>query len=88
MINWSKSDHYAETRSMPKYTIQKRIQLSGSPPPAYGDAVGTILENDPSWVMDSSNQFHPLLMCRTVRGEEQRFLQGGHGGVRYQQKPG
>lgn len=60
VINWSKSDHYAETRSMPKYTIQKENPAKWVPtPPAYGDAVEPFWKMIRPWVMDSSNQFPP-----------------------------
>lgn len=60
VIQWSKSDHYAETRSMPKYTIQKEDPAKWVPtPPAYGDAVEPYWKMIRPWVMDSSNQFPP-----------------------------
>ena len=37
VINWSKSDHYAETRSMPKYTIQKENPAKWVPTPPEQD---------------------------------------------------
>ncbi len=60
VINWSKSDNYAQTRSAPKYTIQKENPAKWVPtPPAYGDAVEPYWKDIRPWVMDSSNQLRP-----------------------------
>lgn len=60
VISWSKGDNYAQTRSAPKYTIQKDNPAKWVPtPPAYGDAVEPYWKDIRPWVMDSSNQIRP-----------------------------
>ncbi|RYG06527.1 MAG: phosphatase PAP2 family protein [Chitinophagaceae bacterium] len=61
VIDWSKKDKYAETRSAPKYTVNNNDEGKWVPtPPAYFSAV------EPKWmtirtiVMDSSNMFRPV----------------------------
>lgn len=58
IINWSKKDMYAQTRSMEKYTVKNDDDSRWVPtPPAYSSAM------EPHWnlirplVMDSGNQF-------------------------------
>jgi hypothetical protein len=60
VLDWSKKDRYAETRSAPKYTVNNNDEGKWVPtPPAYLSAV------EPKWmtirtiVMDSSNMFRP-----------------------------
>ena len=60
VLEWSKKDKYAETRSAPKYTVNNNDEGKWVPtPPAYFAAV------EPKWmtirsiVMDSSNMFRP-----------------------------
>ena len=60
VLEWSKKDKYAETRSAPKYTVNNNDEGKWVPtPPAYFPAV------EPKWmtirtiVMDSSNMFRP-----------------------------
>lgn len=60
VLDWSKKDKYAETRSAPKYTVNNNDEGKWVPtPPAYFAAV------EPKWmtirtiVMDSSNMFRP-----------------------------
>lgn len=59
IINWSRKDNYAQTRSYPKYSLQKDPSTWKPTPPGYMDAI------EPSWnkirtfVMDSAQQFRP-----------------------------
>jgi hypothetical protein len=60
VLEWSKKDKYAETRSAPKYTVNNNDEGKWVPtPPAYFPAV------EPKWmtirsiVMDSTNMFRP-----------------------------
>ncbi|MEO7311731.1 MAG: vanadium-dependent haloperoxidase [Chitinophagaceae bacterium] len=59
VLAWSKKDHYAETRSATKYTVQDVPGRWIPTPPMYGQAV------EPHWAeirtigIDSANQFPP-----------------------------
>ena len=59
VLNWSKGDKYAETRSAEKYTVKDEEGRWVPTPPMYGQAV------EPKWnsircmLMDSSSQFMP-----------------------------
>lgn len=59
VLAWSKTDHYLQTRGMPKYTVTAEAGRWVPTPPAYMDAV------EPNWmrvrpfVMDSASQFRP-----------------------------
>jgi hypothetical protein len=59
ILDWSKKDNYAETRSYPKYTVIDTPGRWVPTPPAYADAM------EPHWnlirplVLDSANQFVP-----------------------------
>lgn len=59
ILEWAKKDNYAQTRSFPKYSIQKDPATWKPTPPAYMDAI------EPSWnkirpfVIDSAQQFQP-----------------------------
>lgn len=58
IIAWSKSDNYAQTRSMPKFTIQSESPARWIPtPPMYGDALEPHWPEIRPWVMDSASQF-------------------------------
>lgn len=60
IIDWSKKDNYAETRSMPKFTIQSEAANRWIPtPPMYGDALEPHWFEIRPWVMDSASQFIP-----------------------------
>ncbi|MBK8556308.1 MAG: vanadium-dependent haloperoxidase [Lewinellaceae bacterium] len=61
IIQWSKSDHYAETRSAPKYTIDLKDPSRWVPtPPQYADALEPHWMDIRPWVMDSARQFKPI----------------------------
>jgi len=59
ILNWSKGDNYAQTRSFPKFTVMDTPGRWVPTPPAYTDAM------EPHWnmirtlVIDSANQFVP-----------------------------
>ena len=59
ILGWSKGDHYAQTRSAPKYTVVDEPGRWVPTPPAYFSAA------EPHWmeirtlVLDSANQFMP-----------------------------
>ncbi len=60
IITWAKKDHYAQTRSAPKYSVRKEEGRWIPTPPGYMQAV------EPSWnkirtlVIDSADQFKPI----------------------------
>lgn len=60
IMSWSNNDNYKQSRSFPKYSLQKDVATWKPTPPAYMDAI------EPSWnkirpfVMDSASQFKPL----------------------------
>ncbi|MBC7884320.1 MAG: phosphatidic acid phosphatase, partial [Saprospiraceae bacterium] len=59
IIRWSSLDNYKQTRSFPKYSLQKDPSTWKPTPPGYMDGI------EPSWrlirtfVMDSAQQFKP-----------------------------
>ena len=59
IMQWSRGDYYAQTRTYPKYTPERLDDRWIQTPPAYMDAI------EPAWnlirpmVMDSANQFIP-----------------------------
>lgn len=59
ILEWSRGDYYAQTRTYPKYTPERLPERWIQTPPAYMDAI------EPAWnlmrpmVMDSTNQFVP-----------------------------
>lgn len=58
ILNWSKTDNYAQTRSMPKFTIETKVPDRWRPtPPMYGDALEPHWPKIRPWVIDSANQF-------------------------------
>lgn len=58
ILAWSKKDNYAQTRSMPKFTIQSELPSRWIPtPPAYADALEPHWSKIRPWVIDSANQF-------------------------------
>lgn len=58
ILAWSKKDNYAQTRSMPKFTIQFEPPSRWTPtPPAYADALEPHWSKIRPWVIDSANQF-------------------------------
>lgn len=60
ILKWAKSDNYAETRSMSKFTITDEASEWKPTPPAYMQGI------EPHWnqirpmVLDSANQYKPL----------------------------
>jgi hypothetical protein len=60
VLTWSRTDHYLQTRGMPKYTVTRTSGRWIPTPPAYMDAV------EPNWarirpfVMDSASQYRAL----------------------------
>ncbi len=59
ILDWSKRDNYAETRSYPKYTPNKDPSRWQPTPPAYIEAVEPYWDKIRPMVMDSANQFTP-----------------------------
>ncbi|MCS6928299.1 MAG: vanadium-dependent haloperoxidase [Saprospiraceae bacterium] len=60
IITWSKGDRYAQTRSMPKFTINAKDPARWVPtPPQYADAVEPHWSQIRPWVLDSARQFKP-----------------------------
>ncbi len=60
IINWSKTDNYAETRSLPKFTINAKDPARWVPtPPQHADALEPHWKEIRPWVLDSARQFKP-----------------------------
>lgn len=58
ILAWSKKDNYAQTRSMPKFTIDTKINSRWRPtPPMYGDALEPHWPEIRPWTLDSASQF-------------------------------
>lgn len=73
ILNWSKSDNYAQTRSAPKFTIDTKDPARWRPtPPAYADALEPWWPKIRPWVLDSAGQFmaDPPLPFSTDKGSE------------------
>lgn len=61
IVKWSKTDHYAQTRSAPKYTIDLKDRSKWVPtPPQYMDAVEPHWMLIRPWVLDSARQIKPV----------------------------
>lgn len=61
IIQWTKSDNYAQTRSAPKYTIDVKDRSRWVPtPPQYNDAVEPHWKLIRPWVLDSARQLKPI----------------------------
>lgn len=61
IIEWSKSDHYAQTRSAPKYTTDASDPSRWvRTPPQYADALEPHWMDIRPWVLDSARQFRPI----------------------------
>ena len=59
IIAWTKKDNYAQTRSMPKFTIQSESPARWVPtPPMYADGLEPHWPKIRPWVIDSARQFH------------------------------
>jgi hypothetical protein len=74
VLEWSKKDKYAETRSAPKYTVNTNDEGKWVPtPPAYFPAV------EPKWmtirtiVMDSSDMFRPAPPPKFAKEKDSEF---------------
>ena len=60
VLAWSKTDNYAQTRSMPKFTIDTKAADRWRPtPPMYADALEPHWPKIRPWVIDSGSQFRP-----------------------------
>lgn len=58
ILAWSKQDNYAQTRSMPKFTIEVESPDRWRPtPPSYSDALEPHWPKIRPWVIDSAEQF-------------------------------
>ena len=59
VLRWASFDHYKQTRSFPKYTIQRDESTWKPTPPAYMDAVEPHWNKIRPFVLDSAAQFRP-----------------------------
>lgn len=58
ILDWSKQDNYAQTRSLPKYTITQEDPARWTPtPPTYSDALEPYWMSMRLWTLDSLSQF-------------------------------
>lgn len=59
--NWMSNDNYAQTRTMPKFTVDTGVQGRWQPtPPAYQDGIEPHWDKIRTFVLDSASQFKPL----------------------------
>lgn len=60
IITWSKGDNYAQTRSLPKFTIDAKNPSRWVPtPPQHADALEPHWKTIRPWTLDSARQFKP-----------------------------
>jgi len=60
IIAWSKNDNYAQTRSLPKFTIDAKTPARWVPtPPQHADALEPYWKDIRPWVLDSARHFKP-----------------------------
>ena len=59
IVKWSSKDNYKQTRSFPKYSIQRDPATWQPTPPAYMDAVEPHWNKIRPFVIDSAQQFRP-----------------------------
>ncbi|SRR5258706_2340602 len=59
VIGWSSKDNYKQSRTFPKYSIEKSEATWQPTPPAYMDAVEPHWNKIRTFVIDSSQQFKP-----------------------------
>jgi hypothetical protein len=59
IMQWSKKDNYAQTRSAPKYTVMDTPGRWVPTPPAYSQAMEPHWSSIRSLVLDSANEFPP-----------------------------
>ncbi|HRG93387.1 MAG TPA: vanadium-dependent haloperoxidase [Chitinophagaceae bacterium] len=59
ILVWSKKDHYAQTRTAPKYTVINSPGRWVPTPPSYSQALEPHWRQIRTMVMDSANQFTP-----------------------------
>ena len=59
VLKWAATDNYRQTRSFPKYTIQRDESTWKPTPPAYMDAVEPHWNKIRPFVLDSAAQFRP-----------------------------
>jgi len=60
ILAWAKKDNYAQTRSFPKYAINKELSRWQPTPPAFIEAVEPHWREIRSLTLDSASQFKPL----------------------------
>lgn len=59
ILAWARSDHFLQTRGMPKYTVMSKPERWIPTPPAYMDAIEPTWSKVRPFVMDSSAEFRP-----------------------------
>ncbi len=59
ILDWSRGDYYAQTRTYPEYTPQRLPDKWIQTPPAYMDAIEPAWNRIRTLVIDSANQFIP-----------------------------
>lgn len=73
VLAWSKTDNYAQTRSLPKYTIKTDDPSRWVPtPPSYADALEPYWMTQRLWAVDSLTQFQvaPPIPFSTEKGSK------------------
>jgi hypothetical protein len=60
ILAWAKKDNYAQTRSFPKYAVNKELGRWQPTPPAYIEAVEPHWREIRALTLDSASQFKPL----------------------------
>ena len=60
ILKWAKEDHYAQTRTYPKYTIKEGDQYWKPTPPDYMEGIEPHWNQMRTLVLDSSSQYEPI----------------------------
>lgn len=77
IIEWSKHDNYAETRSSPKFSIINTDPARWVPtPPTYSDAVEPHWKTIRPWALDSARQIKPMPHTPFSTDKNSAFFKG------------
>lgn len=73
VMAWADKDNYKQTRTFPKYTIERNPATWQPTPPAYMDAVEPHWDKIRTFVMDSASQFKPLPVVTYSKEKNSEF---------------
>ncbi len=74
VLAWSANDNYKQTRSFPKYSIEKSEATWKPTPPAYMDAVEPHWNKIRPFALDSAQQFKPAPATPFVKQKGSKFF--------------